>query len=266
VNPCHQARKEAEALHPARIESRRAFTLIELLVVIAVIGILAALLLPVLGAAKRRAAQAACINNMKQLGTGMRMYIDDNRDTFPGMASEHSGFQTEDWIYWRTNTAYPQVTKSPIVLTLANTSINLFRCPLDRDDTARFAEGANDPANGPYMYSYSLTSYNPGTDANGNRVAMGMSSNFAKDPLPFRLAAVHNSSGKIMLAEEATSAGGSDNPTSAAVIDDGRWMPQEPDMLTSRHDGKADVTFADFHVGPVTPDFGEDVNNSEPDL
>jgi prepilin-type processing-associated H-X9-DG protein len=36
--------------------------------------------------------------------------------------------------------------------------------------------------------------------------------------------------------------------------------------LTSRHDGKADVVFADFHVDPVTPDFGEDVNNSEPDL
>lgn len=243
-----------------------AFTLMELLVVIAIIGILAAMLMPVLGAAKRRAAQAACINNLKQLGLGMRMYIDDNRDTFPGMASEHSGFQTEDWIYWRTNAAYPQVQRSPIVLTLANTSTSLFRCPLDKDDTTRFTEGEIDPANGPYMYSYSLTSYIPGTDANGNKVAMGMSSNFANAPLPFKLAGVRNPSGKIMLAEEVTSTGGGDNPTGAPVIDDGRWMPQESDCLTSRHDGKADVTFADFHVDIVTPDFGHDFNNSEPDL
>jgi prepilin-type N-terminal cleavage/methylation domain-containing protein/prepilin-type processing-associated H-X9-DG protein len=248
-------------------EMRRGFTLIELLVVIAIIGILAGLILPALAGAKRRAAQAACTNNQKQLGTGMSMYIDDNHETFPGMASEHSGFQTEDWIYWRTNSSFLQVQQSPIVLTLANTSINLFRCPLDRDNTARFAEGAQDPANGPYMYSYSLTSYNLTADDNGNPVNPGMSSNFSQTPLlPFKLGAVHNPSGKIMLAEEVASDNSSDNPTGAAVINDGRWMPQDPDVLTSRHDGKADVVFADFHVTPVTPDFGGDVNNSEPDL
>jgi prepilin-type N-terminal cleavage/methylation domain-containing protein len=64
-----------------------AFTLIELLVVIAIIGILAALLLPVLSAAKKRGAQAACVNNQKQLGLGMKMYVDDNNSTFPGIAS-----------------------------------------------------------------------------------------------------------------------------------------------------------------------------------
>jgi prepilin-type N-terminal cleavage/methylation domain-containing protein/prepilin-type processing-associated H-X9-DG protein len=247
--------------------ARRGFTLLELLVVIGVIAILAAMLLPVLSSAKKRADQAACINDMKQLGMGMRMYIDDNHDVFPGMASQHSGFQTADWIYWRTNAAYPQVQQSPIVLALANTTAKLFRCPLDADDSARFAEGATDPTDGPYLYSYSLTSYNLTTDGNGNQANPGMSSNFAGGAhLPFSLGSVRNPAGKIMLAEEVASDSGSDNPTGASVINDGRWMPQDPDPLTARHGGKADVTFADFHVDAETWEFGEDLNNSEPDL
>src|SRR3984885_5903557 len=106
---------------------RRAFTLIELLVVIAIIAILAALLLPALSGAKKRAGQAQCINDLKQLATGMMLYLDDNQDVFPGPASLHHGFQPTDWIYWRTNTAlYPPVEKSPIVIALANASRTLF--------------------------------------------------------------------------------------------------------------------------------------------
>jgi prepilin-type N-terminal cleavage/methylation domain-containing protein len=50
------------------------FTLIELLVVIAIIAILAAILFPVFAQARAKARQAACLSNLKQIGTGLMMY------------------------------------------------------------------------------------------------------------------------------------------------------------------------------------------------
>lgn len=61
----------------------RGFTLIELLVVIAIIAILASILFPVFSRARAKARQAACMNNLKQLGTAFHMYCQDYDELLP---------------------------------------------------------------------------------------------------------------------------------------------------------------------------------------
>ena len=66
-----------------KVKNKKHFTLIELLVVVAIIGILAAMLLPVLSKARERARRVSCASNLKQIGLAMIMYAGDKKGAFP---------------------------------------------------------------------------------------------------------------------------------------------------------------------------------------
>jgi prepilin-type N-terminal cleavage/methylation domain-containing protein/prepilin-type processing-associated H-X9-DG protein len=243
----------------------RGFTLIELLVVIAIIAILAAMLLPALAKAKAKAGQAACMSNLKQIGYGMAMYVGDNDDVFPGSGSlSNYGFHKEDWIYWRTNTAlYPSVEKSPIATQIGAVNKNLFRCPLDKDDSQR----PSAPPDGPYLYSYTFNSASLTAPANVNP---GMASIFVGPDgksigFLFKLSRVKAASTKIMIIEERTSTKPEESSPLATgvLIDDSRWLPGV-NWLTARHAKKGNVIFADSHAEHVRPEFANDANNNDP--
>lgn len=71
------------------------FTLIELLVVIAIITILAAMLLPALSRARETSRRTYCINTMKQQGTAMALYMDNNKEFF---AYNYSATVGDNWL------------------------------------------------------------------------------------------------------------------------------------------------------------------------
>jgi len=156
------------------------FTLIELLVVIAIIGILAALLLPVLSRGKQSAQGTSCLNNGRQMMTGIVMYAGDNHDYFPPNPDGGTAVAGYNWCSGEAGIGgadefNPDVLIEParsLLINYLGGNASLFRCPADR--RTGLYQGTNSALTGQTVNAARTFSMNnavgtidPGFDATG---------------------------------------------------------------------------------------------------
>ena len=126
----------------------KAFTLIELLVVVAIIAILAAMLLPALNRARKEAQKAACMQNLKNIGLAVQMYISDN----------------DDWVIWKATCRNSQVQTSWDIywyemLTPYTEGTGVFHCPAEVREWQRRACGMTFARGDTYSCDYYLNEH-----------------------------------------------------------------------------------------------------------
>ena len=147
---------------------RRSFTLVELLVVIAIIGILVAILLPAVQAARESAHRIACTNNMKQLGLAMHKYLERNKGVFPtnwgSVWAAGGGTRGHSWLTY----LLPDLEQMPLYeriqfggtandnIVAVRQAVKVFTCPSDTHEgtlkTQWFLSGTADQTVGVTNY------------------------------------------------------------------------------------------------------------------
>ncbi len=112
---------------------RSAFTLIELLVVVAIIGVLAALLFPVVGGAILGAAEVECQNHLSQLAKVVAAYCAEHQGSFPLYAQSNITGSASNWLYGLTSAGKPDFNTGILISHKYIGTEDILYCPVDRD-------------------------------------------------------------------------------------------------------------------------------------
>ncbi len=174
------------------MKKRQIFTLIELLVVIAIIAILSALLLPALNKAREKGRTAKCVNNEKQLGTSMVLYMQDYDEVFIPWAQGD----------WMANGWGQQMAKGDYLTAriLICPSIESSKYTVDVDKY-HVIDTASKVSSSLYRFTYSHYGYNafgPGSGYWRDIAGFSLTTDFSPTP---RAADFKNPSAKIMFGE-----------------------------------------------------------------
>ena len=185
------------------------FTLIELLVVISIIGILASLLLPVLGKTRKRSKAIVCLNNMKSLNTAIFLYTDDNDGYVP--AAPNTLTSWDDLLIGYDGQNREITNEYSFDVDDYGNSLKIYHCP-----EHTYARSANAAGRELIKRAYALTS---GIDKSqlpggGGRNNLGLSRggwwaehNFGNSEAAqwsMRLSAINDSATSIMMTEVNT--------------------------------------------------------------